>query len=365
MRAVAVLSLVSLLILLMNCSTQENNTPSGVEARPVDVVPVEESTFRETIDGIGTALAAKHVEIKPELDGIIQTINCTEGQPVRKGHLLFVIDDDKLMREREARTEELKAARARLKNAERIFKRKTKLFRQQVISEDEWDEAETNLDTMQADVNRIEAEIALIDEQLKDTMIRAPFAGVLSEILVDPGDYVAKGDTLVTLYNLDSIEFASRIPDRYMERVKNGQEAEIRIGAYPDFRFYGEVTFVSPVVDEFTRDFLVKVTISTHQHPLKPGAFGKMTIILGEQERASIPEEALVLDMSGYSVFVVEDRTARQRSVRPGRRRPGIVEIREGVGPGDMVIRSGHMRLSEGDRVTIRTTTTIHERERS
>ena len=148
------------------------------------------------------------------------------------------------------------------------------------------------------------------------------------------------------------MEIAFTLPERFMGRVRSRQELAVRVSAYPDRRFEGEVYFVSPQVDESTRDFLVKATVKNAEGLLKPGAFGTAVVTLDVRERRLvIPEEALVATRTGYLVFVVEDQTARRRDVQIGLRQAGVVEIREGLEPGERVVRTGHMNLSDGTRV--------------
>jgi membrane fusion protein (multidrug efflux system) len=107
-------------------------------------------------------------------------------------------------------------------------------------------------------------------------------------------------------------------------------------------------------VDELTRHFLVKVSLDNQERVLKPGAFAtvKLTIAVREN-RPSLPEEALIPARDGYMVFVVENQKARQRKVRIGKRQGQTVEILEGLAPGEIVVRTGHMRLSDGEEVSI------------
>ena len=205
-----------------------------------------------------------------------------------------------------------------------------------------------------AEVDRLEAEVEFAMARLDDTLIRAPFEGLISERLVDAGDYAQAGDHLATLYRVSQMEITFTLPERFMGRVRAGQTVMVAVSAYPDRRFAGQVYFVSPQVDESTRDFLVKVTLENREGSLKPGCFGTAVVTLDVREqRPVIPEEALVATRQGYIVFVVQGDAARRREVHIGLRQAGLVEIREGLALGESVVRAGHMNLSDGAGVRV------------
>ena len=198
----------------------------------------------------------------------------------------------------------------------------------------------------------MQAAVEVVRERIEDTRIRAPFPGVLSERLVDPGDLVQPGQALVTLYRDRGKEAVFRAPGRYAGVVKPGQTAEIGVDAFPDRTFSGRVFFVSPELDPRTRGFQVKAAIEDREDLLKPGMFARVRVIVSRREdRPAVPEEALVALREGYAVFVVEEGRARRRSVQIGLRRVGTVEIVEGLEPGETVVRKGHLQLQDGDLV--------------
>lgn len=341
-------------LLFARCDSQEAPPERASRAVPVEVSEVQPRTFLETIDDIGTLRAGETIEIKPELAGILVGIHFVEGARVKKGDLLFSLDDGKLVRELREREASLKAAEARLVNAEKSFERTKRLFRSNVVSQDEYDMAWTEYTTAKAEVGRLEAAVALAKETLRDTRIYAPAEGVTSEHAVEAGDYVAKGDFLATLYVTSRMELEMKVPERYLDRLREGQAAELRTGAYPDRLFTGTVSFVSPAVDEQTRRILVKILVDNDESLLVPGAFMRVSLITDKKEnRPALPEQALVPTLEGYVAFVVKDGVARKKEVVPGLREDAYVEVLRGVAVGEQVVRAGQMSLSDGDRVRI------------
>jgi membrane fusion protein (multidrug efflux system) len=352
---------VSWLVLVASCGPDDsqNGPRGGNRAAPVRVAPVESLTFRETVSGIGTVRAKETVEIRAEAAGPVKEVHFREGEHVDRGALLFTLDDELLRRRLAERRAALAAARAKVELARKTFRRMETLWKEGSVAKDRYDEAKTAYESNRSEVDRLAAAVDVIRERLEDTTIRAPLAGDVSERLVAPGDVVAVGTRLVTLHHVQAIEVDVAIPGVHRGRVQTGQRAELAVDAHPDRRFEGHVSFVSPQVDEQTRSFLVKVAVENPDGLLAPGAFAKVTILVGKRTgRPAVPEEGLVATRQGYVVFVVKDGAARKRPVEVGLRRTGRAEITGGLDVGETVVRAGHMELSDGDRVRIQDGTT-------
>ncbi len=324
----------------------------GEQARPgipVETVRAELGTLRERVRGIGTLRAVETVELRAEVPGTIRSLHFQEGGFVQQGQALYTLDDRKLSHELEAREAALAQARAGLVETRARHVRAEQLFKSSNLSETDYDRAATALKQAEGAVSQAEAMVQLAREQRRDAEIVAPLSGPISESLVDVGDYVRVGDELATLYRVDPLEISLRIPERFAGRVQVGQPLEVEADSRPGEAFQGEVSFVSPAVDETTRDLLVKARIANPDGALRPGGFA--TALVTVQEHAAnpvVPEQALVASRDGYRVFVVRDGIAELRPVRIGVREPGRVEIREGVSAGDVVVRSGQIHLAPG-----------------
>lgn len=321
---------------------------------PVEVVSVETRNLEETVRGIGTLQALADVAISAETAGRVASLRFEEGSPVKQGDVLVELDSRKARSQLAAREAALEAARVRMANLERSFARQERLLEQALVSEEQFEQVRTELDSVRADLDRLEAEVALSREQLQDTVIRAPFSGTISERRVDPGAYVSPGQTLAHLYQLDPLEFSFSLPERYAGVVANGQAVRVTTAAFPDRHFVGELSFISPSVDESTRTLKVKARVPNPNQELKPGAFATALVTVGAREnRPMVPSEALVATRTGYMLFVVEDGVAHSRPVEIGLRHGDEVEITSGLRPGELVVRSGHMRLDPGVLVNI------------
>ncbi|MDX1631342.1 MAG: efflux RND transporter periplasmic adaptor subunit [Thermoanaerobaculia bacterium] len=341
--------------LLAGCSGEDEGAGNGGSRTvPVEAIRVEAETLRDTVAATGSLRSPEEVTLRSEVTGPVERVHFEEGTRVEEGQPLIAIDAEKLRRELRARRAALEAAEARVELTGRTFERVETLHQRGSASEEELDEAESAFDQAGADVRRIEAEIELVQERLEDTVIEAPMAGEISERLVDSGDFVQVGDPLADLYRTDVLEVAFGVPERVLERIAAGQEVTVRVPGFPDRTFTGEVGFISPAIEEATRSFLVKARIDNPDGRLKPGGFASVRVTLERREdRPVVPEEALVGTREGYFVFVVEDGVARRREVEVGLRVPGKVEIREGLQPGETVVRAGQMSLAGGEEVEV------------
>jgi membrane fusion protein (multidrug efflux system) len=358
--------LVLALAVLAGCGEDASETngqgrqqPSG---SPVILVEAESLDFRETVRAIGSLRAPRTVQVSPEIDARIAELHFTEGQRVAKGDLLASLDPDKLRREVRSAKAALNRARAEAADAKRSYARFQELYERDTISAEERDERRTEWETAQAEAERLAEQLELMRERLDDATIRAPMDGVLSQREVDEGDFVEAGEVLVVLYSIDPLEISFTIPETYMGRVEPDMEVSVEVAAYPDCPFPGRIVFVSPSIDPQTRKFLVKSMVPNPQGQLKPGGFARVVLTLDTLPgRPAVPEQALVATREGYSLFVIEEGTATKRDVRIGLRRTGLVEIREGIEPGEAVVAQGQMRLADGAQVDVRERMSLRE----
>jgi len=319
---------------------------------PVKTARVESHDLKLKVRGIGTLEAIQQIMIRPEVNGVIESVHFEEGRPVNKGDLLFAIDDAKIKDQLTAKQAGLAEARANLENAESVYNRRQRLFQRDLGTEEARDEARARYKALSSRVDRLKAEIAGVKETLADTRIKAPFGGVIGERYVDAGEWVNAGTQLAPLVQTGRLKIAFTVPEKYLEQVKTGQRINVHSPIVPEKEFTGTVTFVSPLIRENTRSLMIKAHIDNPEQRLAPGGFAVVDLILDVlEDRSVVPEEALIPTRTGYMVFVVQNRVARGRDIEIGLRSPGIVEIAKGVSLGETVIQSGHISVKEGDPV--------------
>jgi membrane fusion protein (multidrug efflux system) len=300
-----------------------------------------EQPVEERVALVGTLAANEAVDIKSELDGVIEEVAFEEGASVESGRVLFRIDRAKL----EA---SLSEAEANLKLAEATLGRYTALAESRAVSRQEVDQARTGFEVRLAAVELMRA-------QVEDATITAPFEGTVGSRLVSVGQYVTKGQPLTSLVDTDPMKVEFDVPERFLSRVAEAQELTMQVAAYPADRFRGTVYFVDPRVNPDTRTVLVKARLPNPDGRLRAGMFANLELILQVRKQAVvIPESALLLEGDRASVFVVEDGKAQPRPVTPGVRLAGAMEIREGLQPGELVVIEGTQKLGPGVPVEVR-----------
>jgi membrane fusion protein (multidrug efflux system) len=307
----------------------------GGGKRPPTVVTVTQAVGRDvedTVDAVGSLLAAQSVLIKPEIAGRIAEIGVTDGQAVSRGDRLFELDGSVI-------AAELVQARAELELARSNLRRTKNLASQAFVSERSQDEA-------QSSVQVLEARRQVVQARLDKTRVRAPFSGVAGLVQVDPGDYVQAGTPLVRLDDLSSLKLDLRVPERLFSRLRPGLPVRVGFDAYPDRVFEAEIETIDAQLDDGGRSVIVRGRIDNSEGLLRPGMFARATLVLGRRaESVMVPEAAVVSDAAGQFVYRVQDGTARRTSVTTGARREGLVEVLGGLNIGDTVVLAGQINL--------------------
>lgn len=316
----------------------EAKVPQGM-AVPVEMAKVETQPIREVLHLVGTLEANESVLLKPEIAGKIEKIDFKEGERVPAGKLLIQLDD----REMNA---SLREAEADLSFAEADYARKKDLFDQRVISRQE-------LDRAKADLDRLAARVEVIRAQLRKTRIQAPFDGIVGARMVSPGDVVEAGNTLANFEAVDPLKLNFEVPERYLPALRIGQSVQVKVVAFPDRTFTGEVYFIDPRVTRANRSVTVKARVPNGEGLLHPGMFANTELLTGEKDEAiTVPEQSLVPQGDEQFVFRVKpDSTVELVPVQTGIRETGRVEILKGLSSGDTVVVSGQQKIGPGSKV--------------
>ncbi|MGQ3685283.1 MAG: efflux RND transporter periplasmic adaptor subunit [Candidatus Loosdrechtia sp.] len=350
---IALVTMAMLVMVFTGGCGEELPVEMKVRAVVVEVAEVRTETFERRVRGIGTLRAVQSVEVAGEAEGLVEQILFREGQTVEEGELLVVVRGEKLRMRLASAQASLKGAESELEYAGQTYERFSKLHKDGAVSVEDYERQRAAFLSALAMVEGINADILLIEEQINDTMVRAPFSGTLSVRMVDIGDFVRPGQPLVRLFSRE-LEMTFALPERYIGEVEYGQAVEIMVAAYPDRRFGAETTFISPDIDEATRNFTVKARLGNKDGLLKPGGFATAVVTVEVlEDKPAVPENALIGTQVGYKVFVVADNIAYEREVEVGLRRPGTAQVIRGVSPGDKVVSAGHIDLRDGSRVKI------------
>ena len=310
----------------------------GRAAPVVEVARVEVTRLTDDAQAVGSLRSRQSVMLRPEVSGRVTRINFRDGERVRRGQLLVQLDDQLPQAQVQQASAELSIARAN-------HKRNQDLVGQGFISKRQVEESAANLQVAEAKLSLAEATAARL-------MIVAPFDGITGIRTVNVGDYLKDGADIVNIEDLDALFVDFRLPERFQGKLQPGQPALVQIDALPGKRWTAVVQAIDPLVDANGRSIGIRGCIDNRQLALRPGMFARVTAVFGERERAMVvPEEAIV--PQGNRVFVYrladgpdqDSKTAQRVEVKVGMRRPGQVEIVQGLRAGDMVVTAGQQRI--------------------
>jgi len=312
----------------------------GMPAMPVEVATAKTEAVIDAVEATGTIEAQQSIDLRPEGEGRLVQIYVREGSIVGRGTPLFKIDDASLKAQ-------VARAEAERDLARQALARTRQLLEQNATSASELERAEATARSTQATLD-------LLQLSLERTTVRAPFGGVVGRRLVSLGDYVTPQRPLISLQTYDPQRAVFQIPERYADRVANGQRVEFSVASLPGKTFSGVVDFVDPVVQLPGRTVLVKARVPNPSRALQAGMFIEVSLATATRENAVVvPEDAVLTSLNQRIVWVVSPKnTVERREVTIGVRRSGFVEITQGVTVGEKVVVGGAERLQPGAPVT-------------
>ncbi len=334
----------SLLLAISACSP----TPPPAQSKPkraepahlVERVLVSRDPLRATHVRTGTLRARRTVRIFNQEEGRITRMPFYEGDPVARYDVLTELDDELLRAQ-------LDKAAATLRQAEIDLKRVHGLIGKRLTSEDEVARAQTALDVARA-------EEKVLRTRLGYTKIRAPFTGVVSARLVEPGDVVPRHTHIMSLTDPNSLVTELSVSELLIPYLQKGDAVEVRIDALGEQVFSGRILRIHPTLDPRTRRGLVEVELDPVPDNARAGQFCRVTLRTPALERLTIPFRALRRDAQGEYVFSIdESNIARPTPVRSGLRIAERVEILEGLTQGQSVIVKGFLGLRNGKKVKL------------
>lgn len=311
-----------------------------VEILPQDWVPkIESFGFIEPYQGVTLA---------SETAGTVVNIGFESGQALKAGDLLVNLD---------ATVEQanLEAAQAKLPAIEAQAKRLQKLFGQGSVSEGQRDEAVANFLSLKA-------EIASLQATINRRTIKAPFDGVVGLRNVFLGDYLNAGTEIVRLEDISTMRLRFTLPQTQLSQVAVGQRIEVGVDAYPEKTFVGTITAIEPAVNYQSGMVQLQADIPNTDQVLRSGMFARVNVLLPMlKQQMVVPQIAINYTLYGDNVFIAEEHEengvtvlrARPVDITVAERRAEVARISKGLEPGQKVITTGQLRLSNGSKVVV------------
>lgn len=326
------------------------STPMVMPPTTVSSAVAKEEDWAPTLSAIGSVSAVQGAVVSTELGGVVAEVDFQNGGVAKKGNVLMRLDvsqEEALLR---SATAEAELARADLERSRDLAVKK-------VISKAEIDASESKFNRLNAVVDQMRSNIA------KKTIV-APFDGQLGIRQVNVGQMINSGQQVVQLTELDKVYVDFALPQQTLPQLATGYEARVHADALPGHEFKGEVTAINSMVDAVTRNIGVQATLENPDHPLRPGMFVKVDVVLPQKSKTLVvPGSAVSYAPYGNSVFVIEKKkdpktgkeseSLRQAFVRIGEARGDFVAVTDGLKPGDVVVSTGVFKLRNGMPVVI------------
>lgn len=300
---------------------------------PVSIVELRPVPVQEELPAVGSLRSNQSVVVRPEVSGRIAQIAFRDGEPVKRGQLLFVL-------EASVNEAEVAQARAELDLARTNLQRTRDLAQKNFVSDSAQDQAASS-------VRVLEAKVQLAEARLGKMRIHAPFDGVVGIRGVSVGDYVREGTDLVNIEDVRLMKADFRLPERFFKQLATAQPVDVFADALPNETFRGTIEAINPRIDAQGRSLEVRARLDNPSGRLRPGMFVRVNVVIGSRSNAlMVAEEAIVPFGDDFFVFRVDDGKAYRVPVKLGVRRNAQVELLSGASPGDKIVVSGQLRLT-------------------
>ncbi len=333
--------LLSTVLVLAACSNAPETGPQNAKpAEGVDVFLVDHAPLKNSISLSGTLLPNEETDLRSEVSGRIDQLNFDESSRVAKGKLLVRIDDAEWRAQ-------LAKAKSQLDLAQKDKERKGKLLEAKGLSQEEYDQSVSR-------VQELLAEVQLIQSRIRNAEIYAPFSGQIGLRYVSPGAYVTQGQILAKLVQTDPIKIEFGVPQRYAGFIKEGMEIHFEMDGI-DKLFVAKIYAYEARIDAGTRTLNVRARCDNSEGILIPGAFAEINLVLDDiTDAIMIPTSALVPQIRGQKVFMLDKGVAQSMDVVTGVRTETHIQVTKGLAKGDTLITTALLALKDGMPVKVR-----------
>ncbi len=334
-----------LLIILLITLTKikkmyHSNAAPLSQAVYVETVQLAARPAIERLQAVGTIKAAHNIVLASEVTGTVETLAAVSGQTVGQNSILLTL--------RHADSQaNLQRDQAILEQTETYYNRVQQLLRTHAVSQETLSEARSKFKQAAATVA---ADQATLDKYI----IKAPFAGKTGIWQVDTGQLVRAGDTLVTLTQDSPVYTDFMLPATTLSKVRVNDAIEFTTASYPGITWHGKIIAIDPQLDSATRGIKLRAQLDDNpNHPLVPELYGTVNVIKTLPPKLFIPQEAILYDPKGASVYLVEKNKVALQPITLGAHEGNAIVVEKGLAAGDEVVTAGIMKLFPGSTVIV------------
>lgn len=348
-----------LAIILQACSSQSEK--GSLPVVPVTTAEVVIQDVPLNLEVVGTLKPSRFVEVKPQLSGTLIETVCKEGQFVKKGDPLFKIDSTSAdLKYKEVHSQYMQD-KTSLELAEKKLERYKTLSQKDLISQQEWDDLQSQVALLKARFEGDEAKLTSAKLTLEDCVVRAPLDGRVGKLFIHAGNQVSTSNLLTTVSQLDPLVVEFKLSEKEFHQLPFDHET----GSFPinicghckkSTNQEGCVTFLDHSFEERTGLLFLMGSIPNSDHMFLPGQIVRICLPIDKLTDAKlVPSKAVKINQSGPYVFVVQDdHTVVQRQISLGDEFGDKMIVKEGLNGGESVVIDGHLRLFPGIKVEIK-----------
>ncbi|WP_218082808.1 efflux RND transporter periplasmic adaptor subunit [Anthocerotibacter panamensis] len=343
--------------------------PEVQKALGIKVTPVEEQLLSTSlqVNGQIQAIPSQSAQIHAPVAGRVLRVQVQPGQAVQKGQTLVVLDSPEIRqlaveaeRTRTQAQAQVTQAQARVNLAQSTYEREQELVNLKISARKDFQVAEAELRQAQADLAAARAQVKLSGALLTNRLAQlgqvrsdgrvallAPFAGVATNQQVSIGEAVEPGKMLFEVVNLNQVWAVAQVYEKDLGRVRPTQAVEVMTESYPGKTFRGRISSLDPIVNAETRTLAVRAVLANPGGLLKPQMFATLRLITGRMDRpVTVIARSAVLDVEGKKIVYVQNGDAFvPTEVQLGQMSGNLVEVTDGVFPGDQVVTQRAFQL--------------------
>ncbi|SDL98310.1 RND family efflux transporter, MFP subunit [Catalinimonas alkaloidigena] len=320
--------------------------PTFAEERSVLVAtqPVERKNFAHFIEVRGTVMSNQNITIGAETAGMVQQIPVREGERVRKGQLLASIDADVM-------NQNIAELKSQLELARTVFEKRERLWKQNIGTEVQYLESKANRDAL-------ESRLRSLQSQLGKAQVRAPFNGVVDEIMLREGENAMPGVPLMRIVALDEVYVEADIPEAYLGQIKQGDEVMLQFPSLGDSAYTGRIRAVSQVIKADNRTFPVEISLSNTNRQLQPNMLAVVKIKdYSAPDAVVIPTQYIRQERGQDVVFVLngpkEKQFAKRVAIERGLNYQNETQVKSGLQGNEQLITDGFRDVVDSMRVQV------------
>lgn len=315
-----------------------------------DLALVEPRALDRTLPLTGTMVPLVEATVKAKVAGELVQVAVREGETVRVGQALARIDQTEVLARVAAREADVEAARAQLVLADKNRATQNALLDKKFISQNAFDAVQSSYDVAVARLRAAQAELVVARKSLGDSVLVAPFAGIVSQRHAQAGERVALDARVISIVDLSRMELEAAVPAAQIGQVRVGQSVAFRVDGFGERAFGGRIDRINPSTVSGSRSINVYAVIANPEGVLRSGMFAQGAASLGRIEGALVVPSSAVREEIGQSyVYALVEGRVKKRPVKVGPADPeGRVQVLDGLAPGERIVKNNLGSLREG-----------------